>query len=687
MGSQRLPHPWPGATRLWLAGILVLAFALRMWQLGQVPFGFHPDEGHNALDAWRIQNGWRPVFLPGNNGREALFFYLMAFLQGLAGPSIWSVRLTAVVAGVLGVATQFVFTRALPLPRPNRAALYAAALAAVTFWPLAQARYGLRAVLLPVWVGLLLWAWWRAIRPADAGAGAGRATAAAMETHRGRRTPAWAGFAALAGLFLAAAVYTHLTGRLLPAILLASAPFAAWRFRSGRPLTALVVTLAVGATLTLPLAAYFARTPEMLSYRSEQVSAFNPAVNEGDLPGFLVENGLYLLKAFNVEGDGSWYHNVAGRPVFDFLVGLCFLAGLALILRDLLGRRGAAPQVAALTILVALAVTLAPSWLSTGAPNYVRLTGIWPALFLLPAVGLEHVASWTDRFFAARRSSLAPRVGGILAALVIALAAALSVRDYFWRYVPHPKVYDAFNGAAVERGEAVRRLVEAGPIYVSPALWRQSVIRFANVLQPPGTFDPRFGLVLPAAGDARYAFDPVEAEDAAAFGRRWPMARPEIVRDGRGQPSLYVYRLDCASWPMPAAPFDVTFGDRLVLEGVDLPRSPVRWRESDSVPLTLAWRTLAPTAVDMNLFVHLVAPDGRTVAQWDAPPLDGSYPTAAWRAGERVLLPLAVGLPPDAPAGLLTVRLGWYDYRTGDRLAVAGDDDAAVEVGTVELVP
>ncbi len=480
--GQRALSP-PSATRLWLALILILAFALRLWQLGQVPFGFHPDEGHNALDAWRIWDGWRPTFLPGNNGREALFFYLMALTEGLAGPSIWSARLAAVVAGVLAVATQFTFTRCLPLPRPNRAALYAAALVAVTFWPVAQARYGLRAILLPVWVGLLLWAWWRAIRPPTAVASGGGdsrqwrdsepPTVAASASGASRRWRVAArqrvatsrqlvatsrlGPAALAGLFLAAAVYTHLTGRLLPAVLLASALFAAWRFRSWRPVASLAVTLAVAAVLTLPLTTYFARTPEMLSYRSDQVSAFNPEVNEGDLTGFLVENGLDLVQAFNIEGDGSWYHNLADRPVFDPIVGLFFLAGLALLLRDLAGRRGSGPQVAAFTVLVALAVTLAPSWLSAGAPNYVRLTGIWPALFLLPAWGLERGATWLDARY--RRGGTSPgagtgglalrlghldlppgrlalSLGGLGAGLVIALAAVLTTRDYFGAYAP-----------------------------------------------------------------------------------------------------------------------------------------------------------------------------------------------------------------------------------------------------------
>ena len=145
-----------------LSTVVAVAIAFRAYRLGEVPFGFHPDEGHNALDAWRIAAGWRPVFLPGNNGREPLYMYLMAGVMALSGASIWTARLAGVIAGALAVVAQYVYVRRLPIRRPRSVALISAALIAVTFWPGAQARYALRANLLPVWVALMLWSWWRA---------------------------------------------------------------------------------------------------------------------------------------------------------------------------------------------------------------------------------------------------------------------------------------------------------------------------------------------------------------------------------------------------------------------------------------------------------------------------------------------------------------------------------------------
>ena len=82
-----------------LLTLVALGLFLRLWQIGDPPFGFHTDEGHNALDAWRIANeGWRPIFLDRNNGREPLYMYLMAASMAVLGPSIASAR----VAGAWG---------------------------------------------------------------------------------------------------------------------------------------------------------------------------------------------------------------------------------------------------------------------------------------------------------------------------------------------------------------------------------------------------------------------------------------------------------------------------------------------------------------------------------------------------------------------------------------------------------
>jgi 4-amino-4-deoxy-L-arabinose transferase-like glycosyltransferase len=666
------------ATPLLLGGIVLVAFALRVWRLGDVPFGLHPDEGHNAVDALRIAQGWRPVFLPGNNGREPLFMYLMAALVSIAGPSIWAVRLTGAITGTLVVPAIFVFARSLPLPRARTVALVAAALAATTFWPVAQSRVALRAGLLPVWVALVLWAWWRALD--------GRT--AAPSDHRGRaRRPL--GWAVATGVFLAAGTYTHLSGRFLPLALVASAAWAAWRGRQRAPVLALAVALVTGGVLCSPMALYFARHPEMLSLRADQVSVLNPAVNEGDLVGYLARNAWHLLRAPVLEGDRSWYHNLSRLPVFDPLAGAAFLVGLLLLGRDVVGGRGPRPQWLTIILLSILVITVAPSWMSIGAPNYVRLTGAWPVLFVAAAYGIERTGAFVGRQVGSR--------AGIAVVVVALVVSGLNhTLRYFWDYAGRPEVYTAFNGAAVERGRLVADLVREGPTYVSPSIWKQSVIRFLNVGQPPRSYDLTSGVVFPPSGTARYVFEPGEEAAAARFGTGTPWAfdvRP--VYDRQGAASLLVIRSTTRGATLPGSltrthrqavadlDLPVTFGQAIDL--YDALVTPVTTHGGDLVTVTMVLAARAPTAADHNLFIHVETVDGRSLGQFDGPPLAGSYGTDRWAPGEWIVQPVAIRLAEDAPAGDAEIRLGWYDWRTGARLPVPGDDDAAVTVGAIRV--
>lgn len=708
------------AFALGLALILAAGAFLRLWQLGDPPFGFHTDEGHYAMDAWRIVEGARPIYLERNNGREPLFVYLMAGLFALLGPSIASARLTAALAGLATVAAQALWVRRLPLARPNRVALLSAAFLALGFWPVAQGRYGLRTSLMALPIALLLWAWPRALPdPSETSEQAGR--------------PWWRGpdaAALAAGFFLALGAYTYLTGRLLPLIPLAS---AAWALRVGvrrQVGRSLLLCLGLAGLLCLPLAHYFVSHPELFNHRTDQVSILSPAVNDGRPVAALLENGWRLAQMPVLRGDSSWYHNIKRRPVFsEPPAALAFLAGLAVLAAMLLGRRGAAARSAALLVCVAGLVGLLPSWLSEGAPNYVRLTGLWPSLYLLPALGLDALAGrletgrWDGRGGGAGAGG-GHRHGGVtgsahrrqgedagdrrrgrslgLGLIVLTLSgnAVATARAYLLDYAPRPEVYTAFNGAAVERGQALAQ--QPRPLYLSPALARQSVIQFLNLEAGiDGSPDLGQGLVLPPkpwAAGARYAFDPAESDAAAAFAERWPAARrsdfptTRLAAEGDA-PNLIVFSFDEAALKGLEAGLEdrpAAFGDLLRLERVGLTG---RYEAAGQVlRLRLLWRLAQPHPLDHNFFVHVIAADGRSAAQFDGPPLGlpeggSSHASNSWRPGEAVLQDIALTLAADAAPGEARLLHGWYDWRTGARLPVPGSPDGTVELGRIQIAP
>lgn len=648
---------------LLLLAAVIFGVALRLYQLGTVPPGMHPDEAHYAEDAVSIMRGWRPVFLPANNGREPLFVYFMAGLFSLLGPTLWTARLAGAIVGILMIPAQYLFSMALPVPRPRLIAVLAAALVAFTFWTVSQSHQALRAGLLPVWVALMAWSWWVGTGQVD-------------ERRVTRRGLLWA---IVTGLILAAAIYTHLSARLMPPILVGSALWLAARRRTWTPLVYLTVALALAGVLAIPLALYFVQNPDMATLRTGQVSVLNPEVNKGNLPLTLLQNAWAILLMTNVRGTTSWLENLRGRPVFDPLMGLFFLGGVVLLARDLFNRRGEKAQSAAVLLLLVYVFQVMPSWLSAGAPSYGRLNGAWAVLFLLPAWAMERGAA-----------VVSPRVGRTLttAALVgvLLVSAVWSARDFFGVYAHAPEVYDVFFGWSLDRARAVADVVPTGTAYASPTLWNQAVIRFNNVQNPPRVVDSRAGLVLPPQGDAVYLFDPADGKDADAFGKRWPQAVRSEAKDSRGGVNLVVYRIPQATQPRldaTPAPADAVFGDNIRLAAYRLDADHVK--PGDTVHATLVWEALAPTATDLNLFVHLVDGSDRTLGQADGPPLGGGFPTTVWQPGETVIQQIDVPVAKDAPAGLARLRLGWYDWRSGERSPAPGSPDSSVTVGQVQV--
>src|SRR5690606_2155433 len=94
-----------------LLAVTSLAALLRLYQLGLIPPGFQFDEAFNALDAARVLEGERPLFLPANGGREVLYTYLQAGLAALLGLSVYTLRLTSALVGIVTIPAGYLLVR------------------------------------------------------------------------------------------------------------------------------------------------------------------------------------------------------------------------------------------------------------------------------------------------------------------------------------------------------------------------------------------------------------------------------------------------------------------------------------------------------------------------------------------------------------------------------------------------
>jgi hypothetical protein len=126
-------------------------------------------------------------------------------------------------------------------------------------------------------------------------------------------------------------------------------------------------------------------------------------------------------------------------------------------------------------------------------------------------------------------------------------------------------------------------------------------------------------------------------------------------------------------------------GGQIALVGYELPGKAA---PGGALPLTLAWRAEEVAERGYTVFVHLVDERGTILAQQDrAPQADGApYPTNLWVPGEIVTDEYELSIPPDAPPGSYTVRVGLYLPESGQRLSVPGSADNALTLPAAVVI-
>jgi len=140
-----------------MAAVLLIAAAMRIIGLRDAPPGPRFDEAYDALMARRIMSGERPLYFPENFGEEPLNQYLQAVTLTAFGWNDLALRFPSIAFGLVEVAALYALGRC---AWSRRAGLAAAALCAVSFWPIFYSRLGLRLIALPAIVAVavrILW--------------------------------------------------------------------------------------------------------------------------------------------------------------------------------------------------------------------------------------------------------------------------------------------------------------------------------------------------------------------------------------------------------------------------------------------------------------------------------------------------------------------------------------------------
>ncbi len=657
------------ALRIFLLGVVLLAWFFRVWRLDEVPPGLLVQEALHGLDAAAVSATWpAPPMLTALSGSGLLFTYVQAGLISLIDVSAYSLRMAAAMIGTLTIAASFTLTRRLlvdtplseaaPLSElvapetndrdqqsliPQYFATFSAATIALSYWPVSLSRLGLDAVMLPFTSALAGYFFWRA--------------------WNGARFRVWL----LAGLWTGLTFYAGSTAYMFPAVLAAfvllGSLFHPWRLHAtvfGQRFRGLVMMTLVALLIAAPLAIQFIRSPMLLEGNTAELSVFTAAY--ALMPGTprerLGQNLTGLLNAFYMSGDEDLRHNLPGMPLQHALLSIIFTVGFGVALWGI-------AKPAFRLIIVWLIIMALPTWLTVNAPANMQLSGIMPPLAALVGIG----AAMLTRMRLPLLTN--ERMVSIVSAAILAIVGTLMAYNYFVRWPRMPGIAEAFGNSQYLAAEHIRMQLQTGSersFLLSESLYQTPAMRLlvpdiedqTDLAQKPARHPP--GLPL----DGQFLLDAQSSATDDLFLLGQASGRAYVVRhaaiDAAGnsltdllrrqgqpsattadQPSLHRVimgelpaHLDLVPFTIPN-PLSITFESGLVLAGYEpVPAQDICPSPGESISLNTYWRRLPSYSASRYgnaMFAHLMAPQNQIQVNGT---LRSDYPTAFWRPGEIV---------------------------------------------------
>jgi 4-amino-4-deoxy-L-arabinose transferase-like glycosyltransferase len=659
-----------------LTAVTLLGAWFRLYRIDVLPPGETYDPAYYGLDALAILRGERPIFFETNFGREALFSYLVAAWVAVLGVGSQAIHVASAVVGILTIPVLYWAASELLSDEGGWLARFGGPIAALalalSFWHLTWSRYGVRAILLPLFAAGTVGAFWRGMRT--------------------QSRWAFAGCGALLGL----SMYTYQAARLLPGVvILGYGALALWPRRAAtgpgacvsgalrRDRGNLILLAAVALVVAAPLAIYFLQHPRGLTERIDQVFVLGEG-QEGKLSALGRELSETLL-VFGVRGDEKPTINLPGRPALSPFLFACFGLGIAV---SLMSVRRPAYRV----LLIWLVGMSVPGVLAQEGPTAKRIIGALPAVTILVAVGLlrplDALRAWW-----ARRPSRWRAVPLLLLAVAAAAGFVYSgirtYSDYFVTWGRDPALFTHFEAGLAAIGQYIGGRPPGERIYVSPVYVGHPSIRY-NSRERPGIrgYNGNFCFVLPARAERPISYLVVPGEDERSLGAlsaHWPEG--SVVDAGPlhyGRPYYLAYHVPAGAEAQvtPAYEHSASWGHKIALLGYDL--DPPQPEGGSGLEVVLYYQGTAEMGTDYTVSVQLLGPQnpatgGPLWAQQDSEPCRRYRPTSSWAVGEVVIDRFRLDLPPEMPEGEYELIVGLYDWRTMERLPVLDAEGEAVD--------
>jgi 4-amino-4-deoxy-L-arabinose transferase-like glycosyltransferase len=639
----------------WLALTVVLAVGLflRFYRLTSVPRGVLYDEAFNGLDIIQILGGARPIFLPANYGREALFIYLQAVSVSVFGYADWALRVPAAIVGSLTLATSYLLARWL---YGQRVAILTCAWLAVSLWHVMYSRIGLRTIMVPLVCSTAFYCVWRGIDRIQQ-----QTSSAGGPSPRSGRWSGLAWFAA-GGFTLGVAQYTYPTAHFAPFVLVALAGVIAMTNATllRQILPGFVIAGVVAILVFAPDGQYFLDHPTAFSARPSEVSIFNSKMNNGDLAATLAYTTGRSLGMFFIRGDEEWDRNISEQPIFD-----PFSSAVAIVGLFILARRIRQPRYA--FAVVWLVVMLIPSIISSGnVPVFLRVTGLIPAVFAVPALGADWLLGTVTKRVPRRWSAAPFAIAGVL----FLGGATLTYRDYFGYWARVPQVSVNFNEDRWLAIDLARRLTPTAtnPVFVGAG----DVDEPLQVFALSGTdrsggislFNGQTSLMLPAPGTpVTYLFATRDLPPEPVRKRYFTDGGEVVARTLSGDP---ITRFDLSGSTkefQPTEPLVARLGGDFSVAGFDVQRDV---NGGDDLTVRSYWSVLATEPREVYFFYQFIDEAGNRVSQIDQRALAPGY----WPPGTRGITTVHLAIDPKLATGAYSLVSGAYFRQDLTRLPV-----------------
>lgn len=406
--------------------ILALASFFRFYQLEAVPPGLYPDEAINGNDALKtLETGQFKVFYPENNGREGLFIWLIAFSFQLFGPAIWSLRLVSAIFGLLTVWGLYLLTKEL---LNKKVALLSSFFLAISFWHINFSRIGFRAILVPFLICFSFYFLLRAFR----------------------KNNLWNYI--WAGIFFGLGFYTYIAFRvavLILGIVILLKMIDYWRKNKPEKINwswlwhkvylkdgwwKVDIFFVAIIIIALPIGLHFFNHPQDFLGRAGGVSIL---ATEQPLKELTLST-IKTLGMFNFFGDGNWRHNLAGSPMLAWSVGLLFILGLILTIKNLFKEKSIS-----IFLISWFLIMLLPAVLTfEGIPHALRTIGVIPVVYILAALGLVWLIN--------KLSKINKKIAVLLLIIFLLQPAIANFNKYFFKWAQNSHTAGAFRQDLVD---------------------------------------------------------------------------------------------------------------------------------------------------------------------------------------------------------------------------------------------